>query len=401
MAKTKVIILLLITFAIIGLIHGIILNSFNVFVSWFLIGLWLIFTFKVLKNIKQHREYRSPHNTAFFTIAPVFIGIFYSIWGNFTGLLGENLLVSTDLYLSWWSILFGFPYVLYGSISLYRCFKKYHVIYFGTKSVNARKFGYLLSISVISFITVYWISFYSFIDFFESLIIPLHFLLDLNLLILFVTTIFIIIIPGLFGNHTQLPQLTRDYITQRTNRLNQLTSPKRNRSPNRYRENSRTTTNSSPTPSTRTVTNRSRSVNHSTRSTPTTQSRSTTTKSKIATRTVRRGPTGTQLRKKQSTKKISNFNLYKPKAARLSSDDFKCIFCFQLPKVPKDNGRGIILCPNCRYPAHADEFKDWLRSSNLCSRCNAPIPTRFKRNPKIIPIKNYILVVKHFVNRKK
>jgi hypothetical protein len=59
------------------------------------------------------------------------------------------------------------------------------------------------------------------------------------------------------------------------------------------------------------------------------------------------------------------------------------------------------LCPNCRYPAHADEFKDWLQSSNLCSRCNAPIPTSYKRNPKIIPIKNYILVVKHFVNGKK
>jgi len=399
--KIKSIALLLISFSIIGIIHGTILNSFNVFLSWFLIGIWLIFTFKVIKNIKQHREYRSPHNTAFFTIAPVFIGIFYSIWGNFTGLLGENLLESTYLYLSWWSILFGSPYVLYGSISLYRCFKKYHVIYFGIKSVNARKFGYLLGIFVISFITVYWISFYSYIDFFESLIIPLHFLIDLNLLILLVTTIFIILIPGLFGSQTQLPQLTRDYIMQRTNRLNQLTSPKRNRDPNRYRKNVRTTTSSSPTPSTRTVTNRSRSVNHSTRSTPTAQSRSTTTRSKTTTRTVSKGPTGTQVKKKQSSKKISNFNLYKPKAARLSSEDFKCIFCFQLPKVPKDNGRGIILCPNCRYPAHADEFKDWLQSSKLCSRCNAPIPTSYKRNPKIIPIKNYILVVKHFVNKKK
>ena len=128
MVKTKSIALILIVFSIIGIIHGAILNSVNVFVSWLLIGIWLIFSFKVLKNIKQYREYNSPHNTAFFTIAPVFIGIFYSIWGNFTGLLGENLLEDTDLYLSWWGILFGFPYILYGSISLYRCFKKYNVI---------------------------------------------------------------------------------------------------------------------------------------------------------------------------------------------------------------------------------------------------------------------------------
>ncbi|MHA2260616.1 MAG: hypothetical protein ACXACO_21820, partial [Promethearchaeota archaeon] len=347
MVKIKSIALLLISFSTIGIIHGAILESFNVFVSWFLIGIWLIFTFKVLKNIKQYREYRSPHNTAFFTIGPVFVGIFYSIWGNFTGLLGENLLESTDLYLSWWSILLGFPYVLCGSISLYRCFKKYNVIYFGTKSVKARKFGYILGLSVILFIAVYWISFYSLIDFYESLIIPIHFLIDLNLLVLFISTILIIIILGVFGARFQLPQLTRDYVTQRTNRLNQLTSPRRNTRPNRYKERVRTTTRSSPSPSTRTVTNRSRSINHSSRTTPTVRSHSTTTKSKASTRTVSRGPSGTTVRKKQRTKKISNFNIYKPKAARLSSEDFKCIFCFKLPKFPEDNGRGIILCPNC------------------------------------------------------
>ena len=399
--KIKKIAYFLIPFSIIGIIHGAILNSFNVFLSWFLIGLWLIFSFKVLKNIKQYREYRSPHNTAFFTVGPVFVGIFYSIWGNFTGLLGENLLVSTDFYLSWWSILFGFPYVLYGSISLYRCFKKYHVIYFGTKSVNARKFGYILGISSVFFITIFWISFYSVIDFYDSLIIPLHFLVDLNLLILLIITTLIIIIPGVFGSQRNLPQLTRNYITQRTNRLNQLSSPKRNRSSDKSRQNVRSSTRSSPTPSTRTVTNRSRSVSQSTRSTPTAKNRATTTRSKTTSRTVSRRPTGTRVRTQQSSKKISNFNIYKPKAARLSSEDFKCIFCFKLPKSPQDKGRGIILCPNCRYPAHADEFKDWLHSSNLCSRCNSTIPASYKRNPKIISIKNYLVVIKHFVGNKR
>ncbi|MFX0080388.1 MAG: hypothetical protein ACFE94_01415 [Candidatus Hodarchaeota archaeon] len=401
MAKIKSVAIVLVIFLLIGIIHGIISDSLNVFVSWLLIGIWLIFSFKVLKNIKQYREYNSPHNTAFFTIAPVFFGIFYSIWGNFTGLLGENLLEDTDLYLSWWSILFGFPYILYGSISLYRCFKKFNVIYFGTKSVNARKFGYILGISILSFILIYWISFYSLIDFYDSYLVPLHFLVDLNLLILLISTILIIIIPGLFGAQTRLPQLTRDYITQRTNRLNQLTSPTSNGTPRRYRESVRKTTRTSPTPITRTVTSRSSSISHSSRTTPTMHSRSTTSRSKTATRTVSRGSAGTQVRSKQSTKKISNFNLYKPRAARLSTEDFKCIFCFKLPKFPEDRGRGIILCPNCRYPAHADEFKDWLRSSNLCSRCNAPIPASYRKNPKVLTIKNYIVVVKHFVNNRK
>jgi hypothetical protein len=72
-----------------------------------------------------------------------------------------------------------------------------------------------------------------------------------------------------------------------------------------------------------------------------------------------------------------------------------------LPKFPEDKGREIILCPNCRYPAHADEFKDWLRSSNLCSRCNAPIPNNYRRNPKTLSIKNYLIVLKHFTGNKK
>jgi len=384
-AKIKSVAIVLGIFSLIGIIHGAILNSVNVFASWLLIGIWLVFSFKVLKNIKQYREYNSPHNTAFFAIAPVFVGIFYSIWGNFTGLLGENLLEGSDLYLSWWSILFGFPYVLYGSISLYRCFKKYNVIYFGTKSVKARTFGFFLGISIILFIIIYWVSFYSVIDFYESIITPLHFLIDLNLLILLISTILIIIIPGLAGGQTRLPHLSRDYIRQRTSRLNTLTSPRRSTTP--HRQSVRTTTRSSSIPSTRTVSRTSRSVSHSQRSTPKAQRNITSSRSKTTTRTVSQKP--------------RNFNLYKPKAASLSREDFKCIFCFKLPEFPRDNGRGIVLCPKCRYPAHADEFKDWLITSNLCSRCNAPIPSSFRRNPKIISVKNYIIIIKHFVRNKR
>ncbi|MFX1328257.1 MAG: hypothetical protein ACFE91_08940 [Promethearchaeota archaeon] len=383
MAKIKSVIIILGIFSLIGIIHGVISNSFNVFITWVLIGIWLIYSFKVLKNIKQYREFNSPHNTAFFIITPIFIGIFYSIWSNFTGLFVENLLEGSDLYLSWWSILFGFPYVLYGSISLYRCFKKYNVIYFGTKSIKARTFGYFLGISIIIFIIIYWISFYSVADFSESLLTPLHFLIDLNLLIFLISTILILIAPGLIGGQTRLPQLSRDYISQRARGLNRLTRPTASSSPRRQRKSFRTSTRSSPTPSINTITRTSRSVAHSVRSTPKTNRRSVSSRARKSTRTVNR----------------KNLELYKPRAASLSSEDFKCIFCFKLPELPKDNGRGIVLCPKCRYPAHADEFKDWLTNSNLCSRCNAPIPGGFRRNPRIISVKNYLIIYRDFLRR--
>ncbi|UCC20207.1 MAG: hypothetical protein JSV62_02675 [Promethearchaeota archaeon] len=388
MFKFKSVAITLAIFSLIGIIHGAILVSFNIFVSWLLIGIWLIFSFEVLKNIKKHREYRSPHNTAFFTIGPVFFGIFYSIWGNFTALLGENLIVGSDLYLSLWSFLFGLPYVIYGSFSLFRCFKKYNVIYFGTKSVNARKFAYFLGISILFFIIIYWISFYSYAEFYGSSLI-----IDLNLLILLIGTILILIIPGLLGSRSHLPQLTRDYVIRRTNRINNLTSP------NNHRESIRTTSRSSPTPSTRSITQTSRSVSHSSRSTPRGNTQSRTSRVKTSTRTTT-SKTGKPTRRSQTAIKQVNYKHYRPKAANLSIEDFKCIFCFKLPELPKDNGRGIIICPNCRYPAHADEFKDWLRTSGLCSRCNAPIPLNYRRNPKIISVKSYSIIYKDFLRKR-
>ena len=388
MVKTKTVAISLIIFLIIGIIHGAILDSFNVFATWLLIGLWIIFTIKILENVKRHREFNSPHNTAFFVIIPLFIGIFYSIWGYFTGILGENLLEGSDLYFSWWSIIFGFPFVVYGAHSLYRCFKKYNVIYFGTKSIKARLFGYILTFIVVLFILFYWIIFYTVIEFYNSPLIPLHFSVDLNLLLLFIITILILIVFGFISSQRPLPALTRDYIAQRTRRINSLTSPTALSSPRRQRQTVSTTTRSTPT--SRTISGTTRSSTQSSRTTPTSHrqtSRTRTTKT-------------TQTRSVKPTSKGRDLNRYKPIASYLSQDDFKCIFCFKLPKLPEDRGRGIILCPHCRYPAHADEFKDWLRASNLCSRCSTPIPSTFKRNPRIISVKNYLIIYRHFLRKK-
>ena len=397
MVKIKTGIIILGIFSLIGMIHGIAAASFNIFITWLLIGIWLIFSFKVFKNIKRYRSFNSPYNTAFFIIGPLVIGIFYSIWGYFTGLLGENLIEGGYLYFSLWSLIFGFPYIIFGSLSLYRCFKKYNVIYFGTKSIKARRLGYLLSISVLFFIIMFWISFYSIVDFYESLLIPLHFSIALNLLLLFISTLVIMIISGLSGTRTQLPQLTREYIAQRVNNLNNLTSPTRSSVPSRNKKSNRTTTRSSPTPTTRTTTRSSRSVSRSSRSTPTSRSQTISSRTKTTTKTTARKP----ITRSQNTINSRNLILYKPKAANLSIEDFKCIFCFKLPEFPKDKGRGIVVCPNCRYPAHADEFKDWLKSSGLCSRCNAPIPANYKRNPKIIAVKNYLMAFKDYIRKNK
>ena len=373
MARKKIITTVFTIFLIIGVIHGLLSYSFFNFATWLLIGLWLIFTLKIFENIKRHREFNSPHNTAFFVIVPLGIGIFYSIWGFYTGILGENLL--GGVYFSLWSLIFAFPYVLFSSYSLYRCFKKYNVIYFGTKAVKARALGYILSFSVLIFILAYWISFYSGI---ES--IPL----DLNLLLLLIATILIVIIFGFTNTRSSLPAITRDYIANRTRRINNLTTP------TTQRQRVRTTRVTNPTPSTRKTTRTTRSRTQSSRTTPTSRKQTNRSKTSNVTRTTRVKP----------TPKIRDLNKFKPRASYLSLEDFKCIFCFKLPKLPEDRGRGVVVCPNCRYPSHADEFKDWMRTSNLCSRCSALIPSNFRRNPKIVSIKNYVIIYKQFLKKK-
>ncbi len=85
-----------------------------------------------------------------------------------------------------------------------------------------------------------------------------------------------------------------------------------------------------------------------------------------------------------------NIDELRPKGSVLSKEDFKCIFCFNLPKSPDDDQRGIVICPSCRHPAHADEFREWVRSSPLCSRCDAKIAESFRRRPKIVSVKVYL-----------
>ena len=374
MKKKKVLRVIIIIFLIIGLIHGLISYSLTFFFTWLLIGLWIIFTIRIFENIKHHREFNSPHNTAFFVILPLFIGIFYSIWGSFTGLLGESLI--GGIYFSFWSLIFAFPFVMYGLYSLYRCFKKYNVIYFGRKSVKARTLGYILSFSVLIFITAYWITIYNFIEFSP---------LDLNLLLLFIAIILILIVFGFTSPGSSIPTLTRDYIADRTRRINNLTTP------STQRQRVRTTRTTNTSPSTRTTTRTTRSRTQSSRTTPTSHRQTARTRTANTSRSTRVKPTS----------KVRDLNKYKPRASYLTVDDFKCIFCFNLPKLPGDRGRGIVVCPNCRYPAHADEFKDWMRTSNLCSRCSATIPSSFRRNPKIVSVKNYITIYKHFLKKKR
>lgn len=64
---------------------------------------------------------------------------------------------------------------------------------------------------------------------------------------------------------------------------------------------------------------------------------------------------------------------------KASKDDLKCIICYM--DFKKSESRKVILCPHCKYPAHADEFFSWFQQSKLCARCNKPISTKYVKSP--------------------
>ena len=383
--KKGIIIIILKLFLLIGLIHGLISSSLNIFLTWLFIGLWLILSFKILQNIRRHREFNSPHNTAFFLVIPLFIAIFYSIWGYFTGILGENLIEGSNFYFSIWSLIFGFPYVIFGSYSLYRCFKKYNVIYIGTKPIKAKIFGFILTIIVILVIIAYWIIFYSIFELFDPIFMPLRFSFNLNLLILFISSVLVMVVFGFSRPQNGIPALTNEYIKQRTQKMNSLINSRPSPTTSNQRQQPLSRRTSSATIRTT-----------SSRTTPTSYRKTQRTKVTHRTKTTNKISGSPQNR----SKKITNLRSYRPIAAILSQEDFKCIFCFKLPKLPEDKNRGIVLCPNCKYPAHADEFRDWVRTSNLCSRCSSPIPSGYRNNPKVISVKNYLMIYKYFMKNR-
>jgi len=342
----------------------------RVFLSWFFIGIWFCFTIKFINLVKYHREFSSPHNTFFFITGSLNVGIFYNFWGNFTGLLEYNLLQGTSFYLSPWVIIFAFPYYVYGLISLYKCFKKYYVVHIGQKSISAQKFGILSSVFILMITIGYLLFLYVFIDFNYFPLKPIH--MNPNFMVLFLC-FYSFILMIWYGSANRVTSIS-DISTEASIRPTILQRPTRRVKP--------TTRTIRPKPTPRVV-----------------QPRAIKTTGTIRPRSVKSSRTIPTQKKESKFRKT--YKKYIPKAGIITEDNFKCIFCFQLPNLSTDQGRGIILCPNCRHPAHADAFRDWLKSSNLCSRCGATIPSSFRNNPKVIPVKAYLQIYNEFKKRKK
>ncbi|TXT57989.1 MAG: conserved membrane protein of unknown function [Promethearchaeota archaeon] len=335
-----------------------------------MLGLWLMFTVKFFKTIGYYRDLNSPFNTLIFVLSPPAIGLVYSFWGYFTGLFDYNILGTASIGLSVWNLFFAFPYLMYGIYSLYACFKKFDVVYiYRSKSIKAKTMGYFLFIFIlINGIVILAMNMVISQGFF--FLTPTNPWVDLSLIIVILILIIVFIRYAIFYNKRSLSELSPELMEQRMRSIERRSRP-------------------------------SSSASSRPRQRSSSKSRSTTTRR--VSRTSSKSSKGRKPSRIKGKISISDKDLknYRPKGSILSPEDFKCIFCFEYPRLPQDEGRGVVLCPNCKHPAHADEFKDWHRSSNLCSRCNAVIPPSYRENPKVIPIKVYRKIVKAILEKEK
>ncbi len=375
-------------------------ESLNGFFSFIFLGIWICISIEYVTKIKKLREYNSSLNNFALIFGGLGMGIFYAIWGDYTTILNAN--GNSGINFNTWIILLAVPYMFISIILLFLCLSKYTSIYLGNKTIYARTFIIFTSI------------FYIFIDFFYLLMSQgaisddilifdpetsaLNLLILLNLLTLIFY--FIIIIAkrrpstSRFSMNRVSSRLTNidrrikdadNFVSsarrgeQDAKKQSRQEKEKKKRQKERERERARSRKRQEQERIKQTKTKKTKKSYSSPRI-----QRSTSTSSSRTQRST--SSSSTSSRKKELLQ-------MRPKTGKLTKDDFKCIFCFELPST-SDGHRGIVICPNCRYPAHVDEFKNWMRTSNLCSRCDGIIPSSFRRNPKVIPVKEYLRAYK-------
>jgi hypothetical protein len=373
-------------------------NIFANFISWGFIGLWILLVVSFIDKIRRTVEFRSDQNSLFFLWGSLFPAIIFACWGDYTTLLRKaDFFQVTELYINLWMVIIAVPFLIYGIAIHIAVFSKYYSIFVGNRQMDARRVGFLTTFIIIIW-SIVWL-----IDS-ELILNPLipdlqqnqEGSINLCILSLLVVQIFLfiygIIKPrpslGSFDSRRLQARInTMDNSLRNADRLTSNVSNQQQRESNRRdaerRENAR----------------REAQRRESQRQQ---QNRLNAERQQAERHEAERRAIAQREQSRSKVKPISptsSFNQkdlanLRPKTGTLSEDDFKCIFCFHVPKLPQDQRRDIIICPNCHYPAHVEEFISWIQNSPYCSRCESPLPSHYRTNPPRIPTATYLKAMK-------
>lgn len=367
-------------------------------ISWILLTWWILFTIYFLDRLKTAQEYHSSFNSAFYLSGSLCMALIYSIWGNYTTLLDQPISMPNSLYFNFWILIGTLFYLVFGFILLIVTFRRYYTIYLFRIMIDARKYGIVTCIFnlIIGFITI--------IDptiFFEILEIdpePITENVNIGILLNIILSI-ILLIYGIVNRRTTVSSLNSDRVSNRIHDMDRRISA------------------SNPTiHPTREVSERDRQHQRLL------QQREEARRNQVQREAQRQESAQREAEKRRQQQvrqhqinqtnkpkalatpvagRIADSDLAKirPKGGTLSDDDFKCIFCFSVPKLPADKNRNIVICPRCHYPAHVDEFRNWTRNSPFCSRCEGELPANYRTNPPVVSTEYFLKAMKQLLKK--
>jgi hypothetical protein len=414
-------------------------DSDNLIITWILVVIWVFFTISWINRIKRIRDFNSPHDSAYLTLGSLMIYVYYGIWGNYTAILQESLWNLFDYGINIWTTLFSFPYFLYSLFGLSKCFRKFSSVYIGTHPLNSKKFAIF---SIILLWTIIIGSFLYIDGYFSIPYVSITLYSTEMNMFLIITGIFaiilILIIATLGKNNTSYStnnterRRTRinnqiqdaDRLSNKTREAEQnalrrkrkkekvkrtqreIDERARNRRAKESKEQEERRKRERATQLRRDGLRRKREKEQKEkRRKPQSTTRKNQQNRRNQQSSSKVAPTSTTKSKKKKVdadKQKRYFLSLRPKTGTVEQNDFQCIFCFDLPKTGDEKThKGIIVCPQCKYPSHADEFFEWVLASDLCSRCGSEIPRSFRNNPKVISIKNYLAAMKYLIKHKK
>lgn len=340
-----------------------------------------ILVIQLLAEFRYYRSYNAPLAAGIFLLIPSALAIGGSYVSRHPALSGQPFLAdklffivlhisfSADqqllIYVNTFSIIFGIFYVIL-IILFYRYYFGIYPRLFLMRKKFYKQFAMYYNIVLMAIIGLIWISTNS-IEIFE---------------LAFVVTSIILIIRTYIFKIALVPVRAVPTRNRRPTPRRSYTSPTFNQS------NSSTTTNNRVSQPVRTQTTIPSRITAPVRNTPPVQTQVRPVRNSTPSMASIDVVEGIPVNPSAKTSNVSKLNINNlkdmiPIAQHLTQDDFRCIFCYELPLKSTDQ---VVICPNCKKPAHYPEYQKWTSFSNFCSYCNQDIGNR---TPKRVSGKNY------------
>ncbi len=360
-------------------------------------------------EFRYYRSYHAPLAAGIFLLIPSIIAIGASYISRIASINGEPFLTDSLMYIhldmsffpinpltifsNTFSVIFS-PFYIILLILFYRYYMGIYPRLFLMRKKFYKQFAMYYNISLVAIIVFIWLSTNS-IEVFELVFVITSIVFIIRTYVFKIVLVPVRVVP----TRTRRTAPRRSYTSPPSNQTTrsrgqnnsttlyqpQRDSPTRSQSLERTRAPTPTPVRSqaierrTPTPAPRQITTARTQVRPS----------HTTTPPSGSIEVVDGIPVG-ETRKTGKVSKINRDNVRDmiPKAQHLTEDDFRCIFCYELPTKSSDQ---VVICPNCKKPAHYPEYQKWTAYSNICSYCNQDVGDR---TPKRISGKSYANIVK-------